>query len=47
MSVETSASEARLGNPYYLNYQGETDDTCLSCGHVIGAEIPRVSRLPF
>jgi hypothetical protein len=38
MSAETSATEALLGNPYYLNYHGQTVDTCLSCGHVIGAE---------
>jgi hypothetical protein len=36
MSVETFATEAR--NPFYLNYIGITDRTCLSCGHVIGAE---------
>lgn len=30
--------ETSLGNPYYLNYHGQTVDTCLSCGHVIGAE---------
>ena len=42
MSVETSAFRARLGNPYYLNYHGQTVHTCLSCGHVIGAE----SRAP-
>jgi hypothetical protein len=38
MSVETPASKAHLRDPYYLNYSGQTVDTCLSCGHVIGAK---------
>lgn len=38
MSVETFAIEPRFGNPFYLNYIGTTECTCLSCGHVIGAE---------
>lgn len=33
MSVETPA-----GDPYYLTYRSYTVDTCLSCGHMIGAE---------